>query len=157
MRKEFGEVMADLVQQDKRIYLLAMDVGSGIFDRLKMENPSHYFNFGPTEQATIGIASGMALEGLKPYVYSILPFALERPFEQVKLDIINQRADVKIVGFWNYPTAGPTHFTRDPKGLCDILGLKYIKPNNSEETRRALMETYQTKEPVLFHLTQNPE
>ena len=131
MRKEFGEVIADLVQQDKRVYLLAMDVGYGIFDRLKGENPSHYLNLGITEQATIGIASGMALEGLKPYVFSILPFALERPFEQIKLDIVEQNTDVKIIGFWDYPSAGPTHCTKNPKGLCDILGIKFIKPKNS--------------------------
>ena len=33
----------------------------------------------------------MALQGLKPWVYTITPFLIERPFEQVKLDIDQQK------------------------------------------------------------------
>ena len=40
----------------------------------------------------------MSLEGLKPWVYTITPFLIERPFEQIKLDINQQKANVKLVG-----------------------------------------------------------
>ena len=64
---------------------------------------------GICEQSLIGVASGMALEGLKPWVYTITPFLIERPFEQIKLDIDQQKANVNLVGFADYPTLGPTH------------------------------------------------
>ena len=65
----------------------------------------------------ISAASGMALEKLdvnslskiKPWVYTITPFLIERPFEQIKLDINQQNVNVKLVGFADYPELGPTH------------------------------------------------
>ncbi|HIH52427.1 MAG TPA: hypothetical protein HA284_02730, partial [Nanoarchaeota archaeon] len=88
-----------------------------MFDKIKKENPSHLLNLGVTEQSIVGLASGMALEGFRPYIYSIVPFVLERPFEQIKLDIVQQDVNVKIVGFWNYPHAGPTHTTKNPERI----------------------------------------
>ena len=61
-----------------------------------LENhPKRFFNMGICEQSLIGVASGMALEGLKPWVYTITPFLIERPFEQIKLDIDQQNVNVK--------------------------------------------------------------
>ena len=37
---------------------------------------------GICEQSLIGTASGMALEGLKPWVYTITPFLIERPLNK---------------------------------------------------------------------------
>ena len=157
MRNEFGSFIADLAKRDKSVVLISLDAGSEAFARIQRENPSQYLNLGVTEQAAIGVASGMALEGLRPYVFTIAPFLLERPFEQVKLDIVQQRANVKLVGYWNYPTAGPTHTIRDVKGLCKILEIPLIEPKNSQETRRELERTYSISKPFVFYLTKDPE
>ena len=156
MRREFVKVIIELIRKDKRLHLINLDVGQGMFDELIKEAPNNYWNFGVMEQAAIGIAAGMALEGLKPYVYSITPFVLERPFEQIKLDIVDQNADVKLVGFWNYPSAGITHLTKDVAGLCKILEIPLYEPKSSEETRKLLLETYLDTKPAFFNLTKDP-
>ena len=74
---------------------------------MSIEKTDRFINMGICEQSMIGVSSGMALEGLKPWVYTITPFLIERPFEQVKLDIDRQMANVKLVGFADYPTLGP--------------------------------------------------
>jgi len=155
MRDELNLVLMELMEEDKSIYFLSMDGGESTFSSLKKRFPERYINAGVSEQAIIGMASGMALEKLKPYVYSITPFILERPFEQVKLDIVQQRANVKLFGYWNYPTAGPTHLTKNPKGLCEILGIKFIQPENSAETREKIFEEYEKNGPVFFSLRKN--
>ena len=68
----------------------------------------------------------LALEGLKPWVYTITPFLIERPFEQVKLDINQQKANVNLVGFADYPTLGPTHAEMDAKKIMKLL--KILNP-----------------------------
>ena len=84
MRKTFGDTIADIVAQDKRVFVLSCDTGWGIFNKLQEENPDHFINTGLTEQATVGLAAGMALEGLKPWLYAITPFLLDRVYEQLK-------------------------------------------------------------------------
>jgi len=96
MRKEFGKIILELARKDSNVFLLTGDIGHGIFDGLIKEFPERFYNLGISEQSIIGIASGMALEGLKPYVYTITPFLIERPFEQIKLDIDQQNVNVNI-------------------------------------------------------------
>ena len=99
MRRRFGELICKLADKDKKIVLLVGDIGYGIFDRFRKKHSDRFFNLGICEQSLIGTASGMSLEGLKPWVYTITPFLIERPFEQIKLDINQQKANVKLVGF----------------------------------------------------------
>jgi len=156
MRREFAKFISETVKKDQKIQLLSLDgPGYGLFNKLEEENPQNYWNLGVTEQASIGWASGMALEGLKPYVYSITPFVLERPLEQIKLNIVHQKANVKIVGFWNYPNDGITHRTEDVVGLCKALKLNLFEPKNSKETREILEETYKSKIPAFISLTKD--
>ena len=87
MRRKFGKLICELANKDKKIVLLVGDIGYGIFNDFRSKHPKRFFNLGICEQSLIGTASGMALEGLKPWVYTITPFLIERPFEQIKLDI----------------------------------------------------------------------
>ena len=102
MRKEFGKVIVELAEKDKNVILIVGDIGYGIFNEFRKRFPDRFFNFGIREQSIVSMAAGMALEGLKPYVYTITPFLIERAFEQVKLDIDQQNVNVKLVGYDTY-------------------------------------------------------
>ena len=79
MRRRFGKLINELAKKDKKIVLLVGDIGYGIFDDFRKDNPKRFFNLGICEQSLIGVASGMSLEGLKTWVYTITPFLIERP------------------------------------------------------------------------------
>ena len=96
MRRVFGKVINELAFKDKKIVLIVGDIGYGIFDDFRKNHPDKFFNFGICEQSLIGAAAGMSLEGLKPWVYTITPFLIERPFEQIKLDINQQKANIQV-------------------------------------------------------------
>ena len=155
MRRTFGKVISELADRDEKIYVLVGDIGYQVFDEFREKHPDRFINIGICEQSMIGVSAGMALEGLKPWVYTITPFLIERPFEQIKLDVVQQKANVKIVAFWDYPTAGPTHLTKDPEALCKLLGLKFIKPRNREEAERVLIESSKNPEPMFIYLTKD--
>ena len=101
MRRSFGKIINELAKKDDKIVLIVGDIGYGIFDEFRKQHPKKFFNLGICEQSIISVSSGMALEGLKPWVYTITPFLIERPFEQIKLDIDQQNVNVKLFGYSN--------------------------------------------------------
>lgn len=152
MRREFGKVIAELGEKDEKVILISGDVEHNM-EEFKKKFPNRFFDFGLCEQSIIGIAAGMALEGFKPYVYTITPFLIERPFEQIKLDIDSQNVNVKLIGYSDYPFSGPSHTELDGKKLMSLFKniISYF-PESSEETRKAMIESYQIERPAFISL-----
>ena len=112
---------------------------------------------GICEQSIIGVSSGMAMEGLKPWVYTITPFLIERPFEQIKLDINEQKANVKLVGYADYPSLGPTHSEINARLLMSMFpNIKSFFPSNGIETKYVASEASEIIGPVFISLKSDP-
>ncbi len=153
MRRKFGKILNNLAKKDKKIILLVGDIGYKIFDDFRKEHPKRFINLGICEQSLIGFASGLALEGLKPWVYTITPFLIERPFEQIKLDVDQQKANVKLVGFADYPSLGPSHSELNAKKLMQLFkNVKSFFPKNSLETEKTIYKCYQKIGPTFISL-----
>ena len=56
------------------IFLIVGDVGYGVFDKFKEDFSERFINPGASEQLMVGMASGLAMDGKIPIVYSITPF-----------------------------------------------------------------------------------
>jgi transketolase len=153
MRRKFGQLICELAKKDKKVILLVGDIGYAIFDEFRKNFPNRFLNLGICEQSIISVASGMALEGYKPWVYTITPFLIERPFEQVKLDIDQQNVNVKLVGFADYPNLGPTHSEIDAKKLMKLFkNIKSYFPKDSKETEKSVLKAYKKNGPVFISL-----
>lgn len=153
MRYEFGKIIVELAEKDPKIYLIVGDIGFAIFDEFRKKFPDRFINIGVCEQSMISLAAGMSLEGLKPYVYTITPFLIERPFEQVKLDINEQNVNVKLVGYADYPTQGPTHSELNAQELMKLFkNIVSYFPKDSEEVRKFVLESYESKKPAFISL-----
>lgn len=118
MRNRLGNWLVSAAYKDDRIRLLAGDIGFGIFDEFISKHPDKFINCGIAEQNMIGAAAGMAACGLKPFVYTIIPFLVYRPYEFVRNLIAYQNLPVTIVGVgggFSYDSLGHTHY-----GLEDV-------------------------------------
>jgi transketolase len=112
---------------------------------------------GICEQSIIGVSAGMALEGLKPWVYTITPFLIERPFEQIKLDIDQQNVNVKLVGFADYPTLGPTHSELNGQKLIKLFNnISSFFPKDGGETEKMTYKAYEKNGPAFMSLKSDP-
>lgn len=157
MRYGLDSVMNEIMLKDKTNYLLLCDIGYGVWDTTIKNHPNNVFNCGIIEQATIGMASGMAMEGLVPWVYTITPFLLERPFEQIKLDIMQQKQNVKLISYGDYEILGPSHTPLNVAKTCELLGIRYFKPKNRKETVDLIRKENEIKEPAFFYLMKESE
>ena len=157
MRRSFGEIITELADRDEKIYVLVGDIGYRVFDEFSEKYPDRFINMGICEQSMIGVSAGMALEGLNPWVYTITPFLIERPFEQVKLDIDQQNVNVKLVGYSDYPTLGPTHTELNGKKLMQLFkNIASYFPENGDETQKVTYQAYEKKGPAFISLKSDP-
>ena len=158
MRRRFGKVISELATKDEKIVLIVGDIGYGVFDDFRKKHPKKFFNLGICEQSIIGFASGLALEGLKPWVYTITPFLIERPFEQIKLDINQQNVNVKLVGFADYPSLGPSHAELNAKKMMTLFkNIKSYFPKDGRETNLVVKLAYKRRGPVFISLKNDPK
>jgi len=157
LRRRFGKVITELADRDEKIIVLVGDIGYRVFDEFRGKYPDRFINLGICEQSMIGVSAGMALEGLKPWVYTITPFLIERPFEQVKLDIDQQNVDVKLIGFADYPTLGPTHTELDGKKLTQLFkNITSYFPRDGDETESMIYAAYNKSGPAFISLKSDP-
>ena len=157
MRRIFGKIITELADRDEKIYVIVGDIGYRVFDEFRQKHPDRFINMGICEQSMIGVSAGMALEGLNPWVYTITPFLIERPFEQVKLDIDQQNVNVKLVGYSDYPTLGPTHTELNGKKLMQLFkNITSYFPKNGDETQKVTYQAYEKKGPAFISLKSDP-
>jgi transketolase len=148
----FGEIIVRLAERDEQVILLIGDVYQEM-DKYVSLFPERFFNLGLCEQSMISVAAGMAIAGSRPIVYSLTPFLLERPFEQIKIDIDEQRLPVMLVGNADYPTHGPTHRPLNAEGLISLLKNTHgYFPRNRKETEKAMLDAYLMGEPAIICL-----
>jgi len=153
VRKIFGKFIYDIALSDPKVVLIVGDIGFGIFDDYRRVFSDRFFNLGICEQSIIGVSSGMALNGFKPWVYTITPFLIERTFEQIKLDIDQQNVNVKLVGFADYPKLGPTHTPLDINHTMKVFkNINCFYPTNQDSTIQNLKEMYLKNLPCFVSL-----
>ena len=153
MRKVFGQELLSYASKDDNIHLIVGDIGFGIFDEYKQHYRKRFLNIGICEQSMISFASGMALEGYKPVVYSITPFLIERAFEQIKLDINHQNTNVILVGYDDYPKLGPTHKCLNIEKIMELFeNIKSYFPKDVKSLRNNLADAFTTSGPSFIKL-----
>lgn len=156
MRKTFINTLIELAEKDKSIYLINGDLGFSFLEPFEERFPDRYINCGVAEQNMMSIAAGLAMEGKKVYVYSIIPFAVFRCFEQVRNDICNHNLNVTIVaastGF-GYGTHGPTHFAIEDIAVLKVLpNITIMSPADPIEMKQLVLQSYKLEGPSYIRI-----
>ncbi len=161
MRNTFIKTLTKLAEKDENIYLLTGDLGFTVFEDFAEKFPKKFINCGVAEQNMMGVAAGLALTGKKVYVYSIIPFATMRCFEQIRNDICYQNLDVKIIGMgagFSYGDLGATHYGLEDIGILKTLpNMAVFSPADPKETEELVNQSYETSRPSYIRLARKSE
>lgn len=103
---------------------LTGDLGFNALEPVAEAFGDRFINAGVAEQNMVGVAAGLARAGMRPFVYSIAPFAVFRPFEQIRNDICLHNLPVTLIGNgggFGYGVMGPTHHALEDYGVLGTL------------------------------------
>jgi transketolase len=161
MRNAFADELTRLGDEDPRVVMLSGDIGNRLFDKFKAKHPSRFFNCGVAEANMMGVAAGMAMNGLRPVAYTITPFVTTRCLEQIRTDVCYHEAPVTIVAVGAglaYSGLGPTHHAcEDISFLRSIPNMVVICPGDAFEVRAALRASMRQDRPVYIRMGKKGE
>lgn len=142
-RQAFAAELLALATEDPRVVAVCNDsVGSSNLVEFRETFPDRLVNVGIAEQNMVGVASGLANGGLRPFVCGASPFLTGRALEQIKADIAYSRAPVVLCGMspgMAYGELGPTHHSlEDLSWLRAVPQLPIVVPADPAQTRAAV-------------------
>ncbi|MEV5879911.1 transketolase C-terminal domain-containing protein [Streptomyces sp. NPDC052101] len=142
MRDRFAPVVSRLLDEDPRVAVVLAEIGKDGFREAMARHPDRVVNVGIREQLLVGAAAGLALTGLRPVVHTFASFLVERPFEQLKLDLGHQDTGAVLVSAaasFDWPAGGYTHMAPGDVALLDTLdGWTVHVPGHPDEAETLL-------------------
>ncbi|MDH6630123.1 transketolase [Streptomyces sp. LBL] len=142
MRDRFAPVVSRLLDEDPRVVVVLAEIGRDGFTEAQRRHPDRVVNVGIREQLLVGAGAGLALTGLRPVLHTFASFLVERPFEQVKLDLGHQDVGAVLVSAaasFDWPAGGYTHMAPGDVALLDTLdGWTVHVPGHPDEAEMLL-------------------
>ncbi len=142
MRDSVVGRLTELAQEDQRIILITGDLGFGVLNEYREKCADQFINAGVAEQNMTGVATGMALEGMIVFTYSIGNFPTLRCLEQIRNDACYHNANVKILavgGGFSYGQLGMSHHATEDLSIMRALpNMQVIAPSDPWQARLAV-------------------
>lgn len=153
MREAFIKTVHEALETDPRVAVVTAVISASSFP----QDHERVVDVGIREQTMVGVASGLALTGLRPVVHSYAPFLVERPYEQIKLDIGHQDVGavfVSIGASYDDPVWGRTHQAPADVALFDTLpGWVVHVPGHPDEVTPLLEQALKDDNRVYMRLS----
>ena len=156
MRNAFLDELLAVAEADPRVVLITGDLGFMVLEPFAERFPDRFYNAGVAEQNMVGLATGLAEAGLRPYVYSIATFATLRPYEFIRNGPALHDLPVRIVGVgggFDYAHNGVTHHALEDIAVMRAQPrMTIVAPADPEQARSALRAGHALDGPVYFRL-----
>lgn len=156
-RRTFGTVMDAYAPEFDKVFVMSGDLlGSSGLDRFVKNNPDKFKSAGIAEQNMVGIASGLAANGIVPFVTSFTPFMTGRCYDQIRMHCGYMHHNIKLVGLAagiGVGIQGNSHYGLDDVALMRAVpGLTIVEPCDCVEVAKAVKAVYKYDGPVYLRL-----
>jgi transketolase len=157
MRETFVATTTALLEEDPRTAVVLADISADAFAPAHRRHPDRVINVGIREQLMTGVAGGLALTGMRPYVHSYAPFVIDRAYEQIKLDLGHQDVGAVLVSIgasYDASSEGYTHQSPGDVALLDTLeGWTVHVPGHPNEVPSLLRAAARTDDRIYVRLS----
>ena len=162
MRDIFARTLYEIAKEDPKVFIVVADISpAASMDPFRREFPDRFINVGVAEQSMIGVCAGLALRGCTSFAYTIAPFTIYRPFEQVRDDLCYQNLPVTLVGVGGgvaYSLLGGTHHSPEDVAVMGALpNMTIIAPCDPAETEAATWACATHQGPIYLRLGKSGE
>jgi transketolase len=158
MRDTMKTMLHEMAAEDPNLIAIIDDTGFQIFEEFERKFPKQFYNVGIAEQQFIGLAAGLALEGMHVILYNVCNFYI-RAMEQIRVDLAYQQLGVVMVGVGGglyYGTQGPTHHGTEDISLFRALpNMRVICPADPIEMRAAFYTSAHEQKPTYIRICKN--
>ncbi|MFS0880575.1 transketolase family protein [Metabacillus niabensis] len=160
-RQAISETLLELGRKNRDLLVLTSDSrGSASMVNFGEELPEQIVEVGIAEQNIVGIASGLAHSGKKPFVASPACFLSMRSIEQIKVDVAYSQTNVKLIGISggvSYGALGMSHHSvQDLAVTRAIPGLDVMMPADRHEAKKMIEALVDYERPVYVRIGRNP-
>jgi len=152
-RNGFGEGLVEAGKKDKNVVVLCADLtDSTRAIYFKEKFPDRFIECGIAEQNMMSVAAGLALAGKVPFVSNYAVFCPGINWSQIRVNVCQNNANVKITGAHTGVSVGPDGMSH--QALEDIAtmrclpGMVVLAPCDSIETKKATIAAAEYKGPV---------
>ena len=155
-RDAFGDAIVD-VGADSRVVVLTGDLrDSTRTEDFAAKYPERFIECGIAEGNMVGVAAGLAMSGRVSWACSFSTFVTGR-FEQVRLAVAYQEANVRIVGTHSGIGVGEDGYSQmaleDIATMRTLPNMVVVNPADAEETRQAVSALLDHEGPAFLRLT----
>jgi len=157
MRETFVATTTALLEEDPRTAVVLADISADAFEPAMSRHPDRVLNVGIREQLMAGVAGGLALTGMRPFLHSYAPFVVDRAYEQLKLDLGHQDVGAVVVSVgasYDASTSGFTHHSPGDVALLETLdGWTVHVPGHPDEVPPLLRAAARNDDRVYVRLS----
>ncbi|OGZ32479.1 MAG: transketolase [Candidatus Portnoybacteria bacterium RIFCSPLOWO2_12_FULL_39_9] len=153
IRDGYGQGLILAGKENKDVVVLCADLTDStrsiVFQK---EFPERFIEVGIAEQNMAGIAAGLAVSGKIPFISTYAVFCPGRNWDQIRVNVCYNNANVKLTGAHSGVSVGPdgaTHQALEDIAITRCLpNMVVLAPCDAIETRKATLAASKIQGPV---------
>ena len=158
-RDHIGDMLIEFGNDDNRIVVIDSDLCTSVTTNKFAEKfPDRFFEMGIAEQNSMGVTTGLALEGMIPFYVNFSIFAVGTVWTQLR-QACYTKANVKIIGTHPGMDNGPdgaSHHALEDIALSRVLpNLTVLVPSDTIELKEALKQALKIQGPVYIRVARD--